>query len=124
MRFHDVPIQRKLALLILAASVLALGLACIGFGVYERENFRAAAASELSILADTLGANAAASLAFDDPKSARDMLSALRADHDIVSACRMTMRAGSSRSIAVPASIRLTRCRSCARAERGSPATR
>ncbi|MHB8501004.1 MAG: response regulator [Candidatus Acidiferrales bacterium] len=43
--------------------------------------------SELSVLADTLGANTAASLAFSDRKSAQDMLSALRADRHIVAAC-------------------------------------
>jgi PAS domain S-box-containing protein len=43
--------------------------------------------SELSALADTLGANTAASLAFNDRKSAQDMLSALRAEPHIVAAC-------------------------------------
>jgi PAS domain S-box-containing protein len=43
--------------------------------------------SELSALADTLGANTAASLAFNDRKSAQEMLSALRAEPHIVAAC-------------------------------------
>jgi len=43
--------------------------------------------SELSVLADTLGANTAASLAFNDRKSAQDMLGALRAERHIVAAC-------------------------------------
>jgi hypothetical protein len=42
--------------------------------------------SELSVLADTLGANTAASLAFNDRKSATDMLDALRAERHIVGA--------------------------------------
>lgn len=42
--------------------------------------------SELSVLADTLGANTAASLAFSDRKSATGMLGALRAERDIVAA--------------------------------------
>src|SRR5258708_18670201 len=43
--------------------------------------------NELSTLADTLGANAAASLPFHEPKSAQQMLSALRAETHIVTAC-------------------------------------
>ncbi|MGB6233302.1 MAG: CHASE sensor domain-containing protein, partial [Candidatus Acidiferrales bacterium] len=87
MFFTDASIQKKLALLILAASFFALVLASLGFGIYERTSFRANMASELSTLADTLGANAAASLAFDDQKAARDILSALHAEPNILAAC-------------------------------------
>ena len=87
MSFSDLPIRRKLALLILTSSVLAVILACMGFAVYERQNFRSNTGSELKALADTLGANTAASLAFNDPKTAREMLGALRADHDVLGAC-------------------------------------
>jgi signal transduction histidine kinase/DNA-binding response OmpR family regulator len=87
MKFRDLPIRRKLALLILTSSVLAVLLACIGFAVYERQNFRANTDNELRALADTLGANTAASLAFNDPKTARQMLGALRADHNVLGAC-------------------------------------
>jgi two-component system sensor histidine kinase/response regulator len=80
-------IQRKLALLVLSASLFALVLASVGFGIYERASFRSAVARELSTLADTLGANTAASLEFDDQKTARDMLGALQADHQILGAC-------------------------------------
>ena len=87
MKFRDLPIRRKLALLILTSSVLAVLLACMGFAVYERQNFRANTGNELRALADTLGANTAASLAFNDRKTAREMLAALRADHDVLGAC-------------------------------------
>src|SRR5580658_717598 len=87
MDFRDLPIRRKLALLILTSSVLAVLLACMGFAVYERQNFRANTGNELRALADTLGANTAASLAFNDPKTAREMLGALRADHNVLGAC-------------------------------------
>jgi two-component system sensor histidine kinase/response regulator len=74
-------------LLILTASVLAVSLACVGFAIYERQNFRADTASELAALADTLGANTAASLAFNDQKTAQEMLEALRAEHNVLGAC-------------------------------------
>jgi two-component system sensor histidine kinase/response regulator len=87
MNFRDLPIRRKLALLILSSSVLAVILACLGFAIYERQKFRANTADELATLADTLGANTAASLAFNDQKTAREMLGALREEHHVLGAC-------------------------------------
>src|ERR1700689_516409 len=87
MLFESASIQKKLALLVLSASLFALVLASVGFGIYERASFRADIARELSTLADTLGANTAASLAFDDQKTAREMLAALRAEHHVLGAC-------------------------------------
>jgi signal transduction histidine kinase/DNA-binding response OmpR family regulator len=87
MGFRDLPIRRKLALLTLTASAFAVVLACLGFAIYERQIFRADTVNELAALADTLGANIAGSLAFDDQKTAREMLAALRAEHDVMGAC-------------------------------------
>jgi signal transduction histidine kinase/CheY-like chemotaxis protein len=86
MTFRDLSIRRKLTLLILTASVLGLVMVCVGLALYERTSFRASTAAELSALADTLGANAAASLVFNDPKTAADMLGALRTEEHIVGA--------------------------------------
>jgi len=80
-------IQRKLTFVIVCTSLVGLSLACLSFELYERRSFRGAMTSELSALADTLGANAAASLAFNDRKSATDVLGALRAEKHIVGAC-------------------------------------
>jgi two-component system sensor histidine kinase/response regulator len=86
MAFKDSSIQTKLAALLLSASVFALVLASVGFGIYERTDFRRGMVRELSTLADTLGANSAASLAFDDAHSASEMLRALRGEQDILGA--------------------------------------
>jgi len=87
MALKNLSIQKKLGLLILFATLLALFLAFASFGIYERASFRREVAQQLSTLADTLGANTAASLTFDDAKSAADLLSALRADPNIEAAC-------------------------------------
>ena len=84
--FKNSSIQRKLTFVIVCTSLLGLSLACLIFDLYERTSFRAAMTGELSVLADTLGANTAASLAFNDRKSAQDMLGALRAERHIVAA--------------------------------------
>jgi hypothetical protein len=85
--FKNSSIQRKLTFVIVCTSLVGLSLACLIFDLYERTSFRGAMTSELSVLADTLGANTAASLAFNDRKSAQDMLGALRAERHIVAAC-------------------------------------
>ncbi len=86
MPFRDIPLRRKLTLLILCATMMALGLAFAGITVFERASFRKSAEAELSTLADTIGANAAASLAFNDAQTARQILSALHLQTGIVKA--------------------------------------
>lgn len=87
MSFRDLPIRRKLALLVIASTVMALVLACTGFAIFEQARFRASAVAELTTLADMLGANTAASLAFNDPVTASQMLSALRTESHVLVAC-------------------------------------
>ena len=72
--------------MIVCTSVVGLSLACLSFDLYERTSFRAAMASELSALADTLGANAAAALTFYDRKSAQDVLAGLQAEKHVTDA--------------------------------------
>jgi signal transduction histidine kinase/CheY-like chemotaxis protein len=86
MAFKDLSIRHKLMLLILSSSVLGLVLAFAGLAAYERTSFRASTTNELSALADTLGANAAASLLFNDPKTGSDMLRALGTEPHILAA--------------------------------------
>lgn len=64
--------------------VLAVALASLGFGWYERASYHETMVNQLSTLADTLGANTAAALMFNDPRSARDLLNALRGNTHIV----------------------------------------
>ncbi|HYA97538.1 MAG TPA: response regulator [Methylomirabilota bacterium] len=86
MHFRDLSIWRKLTLLTLLATSCALILACVGFAFYERASFRENTTSELSALAATLGANTAASLVFNDAKTAQDMLSSLQSEAHILAA--------------------------------------
>jgi diguanylate cyclase (GGDEF)-like protein/PAS domain S-box-containing protein len=84
MRVRDLSIRTNLTLLILSASALAVLLASVGFGIRERQNYRASSVRELTALADTLGANTAASLAFNDEGTAEQMLSALATEPHIL----------------------------------------
>ena len=87
MVLKNVSIRKKLGFLMLFATLFALFLAFASFGLYERASFRRDLAQQLSTLADTLGATTAASLTFDDAKSAAELLSALEADPNIEAAC-------------------------------------
>ena len=87
MRIRDFSIRFNLGLLILTASVLSVVLASVGFAIYERHSYRASAVRELTALADTLGANSAASLAFNDQGTANAMLSALATEPNLLAAC-------------------------------------
>jgi len=80
-------IQRKLTLVIFLTSVLGLSITCLALELYERASFRTSMAKDLAFHADMLGLNTAASLAFNDRKSAQDILAALRAEPHIVAAC-------------------------------------
>ena len=86
MLMRNLSIRANLALLILFASGLAVVFASFGFGIYESRNYRNSALSELTALADTLGANTAASLAFDDKKTAQEMLGALATETHVIQA--------------------------------------
>ena len=86
MLFRNHPIRRKLAIVTLGATILALVLACTGFAIYERESFRTTTVTQLTTLADVLGANAAACVTFNDKKTGREILGALRAEHNILAA--------------------------------------
>jgi hypothetical protein len=84
--FRNSSIQRKLTMVVFLTSVLGLSMAGLAFEWFERARFRSALSTELSAQADTLGVNAAVSLIFNDRKSARDVLRALRVERQIEAA--------------------------------------
>jgi diguanylate cyclase (GGDEF)-like protein/PAS domain S-box-containing protein len=86
MHIRNLSFRANLILLILSASALAVLLASFGFGIYERQNYQASAVRELTALADTLGANTAASLAFNDQATAEEMLGALATEPHVLDA--------------------------------------
>jgi len=96
MRIRDFPIRLRLILLILLSSGLAVLLAAIGFAVYERASLRASAQSEVTALADGLGANTAASLAFSDQETAKEMLRSLGTEPHVLSAFLTSLRLAQS----------------------------
>ncbi|MBN8548066.1 MAG: response regulator [Deltaproteobacteria bacterium] len=82
--FRDLSIKRKLTLLMLATSFVALLFASAGYVGTEMFAFRERVREEMTILADVVGANCTAPLAFHDPDSAAETLRSLSANPHVV----------------------------------------
>ena len=83
---RDTPIKRKLMLVILLASGLALFLMGSALITYELITFRRSLAVNIGVLAEIVGSNSTAALAFQDAKSAKEILNALSAEHQVTAA--------------------------------------
>ncbi|MBI5471695.1 MAG: PAS domain S-box protein [Ignavibacteriae bacterium] len=88
--FRDMSIRRKLMMINMTTSCVALLLAAAAFTWYEFQAFRGSASYNLLSLADIIGSNSTAAIPFNDQRSAEETLSALRAEGHAVSACIYT----------------------------------
>jgi PAS domain S-box-containing protein len=87
MRFlRNLSIKRKLMLIAMVTSSLALLVASVGFLAYDLTAFRARMSHDLMTQAEIVGANSMAALAFQDKKATREILAALEAKDEIVAA--------------------------------------
>jgi len=83
---QDHSISRKLTWMNMLVSSAALLLACAAFIAYDMVTFRETMVRNLSTQAQIIGSNTASALLFNDPPSAENTLSALKAAHNILSA--------------------------------------
>ena len=79
-------LRHKLMLVMMINTVLALCAASVGFAEYGVYHFKELRLEDLNALANILGTNSTAPLAFKDPNAARDNLQALAAKPHILSA--------------------------------------
>src|SRR5213592_3107663 len=84
--FKDLPIRRKLTLIILLTTVATLLLMRLVFFAYEFLTFRQATLRQLSTVGEVIAANSTAALAFDNQDDAKEILAALKAEQHITSA--------------------------------------
>jgi len=84
--FRHRSITRKLMTAILTTSATVLVVTCGTFIAHELVTFRQSMRSTLSTLGEVIAANSTASLAFDNPDDASQVLSALAAERHIVAA--------------------------------------
>jgi PAS domain S-box-containing protein len=83
---RDLPIKRKLILMTMLTSGVALLIACLAFGTYELLVFRSGIVSDMSTSAAIVGDNSSAALTFNDPASAQQTLQSLSLHPHIVGA--------------------------------------
>ena len=86
MKFQDLSIKRKLILMTMLTSSIALLLSSVSFLIYDLISFRNLLTHDLATQAQIIGYNSAAAMAFKDEPAATATLSALTAKGDIVSA--------------------------------------
>ena len=86
MNLRNMPIRRKLMLIILVTSGVVMLLMRGAFFTYEFLAFRQATLRQLSTLGEIVATNSTAALAFDNEDDARETLVALKAERHIVAA--------------------------------------
>jgi len=82
-RLHNLSIRRKLIALLLLTNFIVLALVASAFVVNEATMFRTGARAELAALAEIIGNNTSAAVAFNDRVAATETLSGLRAKPQI-----------------------------------------
>jgi signal transduction histidine kinase/ActR/RegA family two-component response regulator/HAMP domain-containing protein len=80
MPLRNVPIRRKLMIMLLVTSGAVLALTCAAFIVYQYATYRAAAKHTLGTLGAVIASNSTAAVAFDNAADETEVLEALHAE--------------------------------------------
>src|SRR3954471_13486246 len=84
--FNNTLIRRKLVLMIMLTSVAVMVTTRVAFFTYEYVTFRDTTLRQISILGKAIAGVSTAALAFGNQADANEMLSALRAEPNVVAA--------------------------------------
>jgi len=83
---RNVPIRRKIMLMLMSVSGIVLLLTCMAFIGYEYSEFRRQSVRNITTLSKLIANNSTAALAFDNTDDAKDVLAALKAEPSITMA--------------------------------------
>ncbi len=83
---RDAPIRRKLEAIMLVTSAVVLSLSLVALLVLQLTSIREELEDRLQGLADVLGANSTAAMAFEDRSTASEILATLSTQPDVISA--------------------------------------
>src|SRR4051812_34302033 len=83
---QNISIRRKLTVITMLTTGLALLLACGSFVIYDLLTFREEMVKELTSMTDIIGANSTAALSFGDQADATGTLASLRSQPAILGA--------------------------------------
>ncbi|MDP4149719.1 MAG: ATP-binding protein [Bacteroidota bacterium] len=87
MLFKNLPIRKKILRIVFLINGIVLLVACGTLFVYENYVFRKSTVERMSTIGKIVAANSSASLAFDNPQDAKEILAAIRNDAHVVDAC-------------------------------------
>ncbi len=82
-RISNLPITRKLTLMLLLSATIAVLTASAAFGISEAISYRANAATSVATLSDVVGTNSTAAITFEDAALASRVLGSFEADENI-----------------------------------------
>ena len=88
--FRAASIKRKLTLLVMLTTMVALLVAAVQFILNDFHDYRRRSINDLSVLARIFGENCTSALEFDDSKTAEKILSALQAKPNVLAAAVYT----------------------------------
>jgi len=83
-------VGRKLVLIAMTTTIVALLIACLTFAIFERYRVKKSLVNDMSTLSTLIAERSNAALAFNDPDLAKESLKSLRAKPNITSACIYT----------------------------------
>ncbi len=86
-RFSNLPIRQKLTMIVLFTSGLLVMFMAVFFIADKFFSFRRNMVSNMTTLAQVIGMNSTAALTFDDPGTAKEILSAISAEPNVEAAC-------------------------------------
>lgn len=81
------PIRKKLVLLAMTSTIIALLVAWTAFAIYTRQRVKSGIVEDISALAMLIAERSNAAILFDDPNLARENLASLHAKASVTSAC-------------------------------------
>jgi len=84
--FSDLPITKKLVLIMHGATLLAVLFASLLFGASEAFSYRKVTLNQIATLSGVIGTNSTAAITFEDPDLAGQVLGSLSANQAVVSA--------------------------------------
>jgi PAS domain S-box-containing protein len=87
LKFRDMPVKQKLTITVLVTTSAGLLLSGVGMLVADSFLFRSDLRRDLTALSEIVAGNSTAALAFNDPRTASETLSSLRARTHLVAAC-------------------------------------
>jgi len=86
-RLSDLSMGRKITAITVSITVVAMLFACLILGVFDYLSLRDGMSADLDTLAEVIAQNSTGALAFEDVRTAQELLQALRAEPHITAAC-------------------------------------